>query len=81
MLRKELLNELKQLVELEFNVVDEAFAMANEIDLESFSTMTPRAAAVVLTQRGCCVASRTRANTHEQIHQRSITNQTDRTSQ
>ena len=41
MLRKELLNELKQLVELEFNVVDEAFAMANEIDLESFSTMTP----------------------------------------
>ena len=52
MLRKELLNELKQLVELEFNVVDEAFAMANEIDLESFSTMTPRAAAVVLTQRG-----------------------------
>ena len=52
MLRKELLNELKQLVELEFNVVDEAFAMANEIDLSSFSTMTPRAAAVVLTQRG-----------------------------
>ena len=52
MLRKELLNELKQLVELEFNVVDEAFAMANEIDLANFSTMTPRAAAVVLTQRG-----------------------------
>ena len=52
MLRKELLNELKQLVELEFNVVDEAFAMANEIDLASLSTMTPRAAAVVLTQRG-----------------------------
>lgn len=42
MLRKELLSELKQLVELEFNVVDEAFKMTNEIDLESFSTMTPR---------------------------------------
>jgi hypothetical protein len=52
MQRNELLNELNQLVEMEFNVVEEAFAMANEIDLSSFSVMTPRAAAVVLTQRG-----------------------------
>lgn len=52
MQRNDLLNELKQLAEMEFNVVEEAFAMANEIDLSSFSTMSVRAAAVVLTQRG-----------------------------
>jgi len=52
MQRSELLAELKQLEAMEFDVVDEAIDLAQEIDLTKFSSMSVRAAAVVVATRG-----------------------------
>ena len=52
MQRSELLDELKQLEAMEFDVVDEAIDLAQEIDLTKFSSMSVRAAAVVVATRG-----------------------------
>jgi hypothetical protein len=52
MQRSELLAELKQLEAMEFDVVDEAIDLAQEIDLAKFSSMSVRAAAVVVATRG-----------------------------
>ena len=49
MQRSELLAELKQLEAMEF---DEAIDLAQEIDLTKFSSMSVRAAAVVVATRG-----------------------------
>jgi len=52
MQRAELLAELKHLEALEFDVVEEAIDLAQEIDLNNFASMSVRAAAVVVTTRG-----------------------------
>ena len=52
MQRSELLAELKQLEAMEFDVVDEAIDVAQEIDLSKFASMSVRAAAVVVATRG-----------------------------
>ncbi|MCE2871104.1 MAG: hypothetical protein LW714_06800 [Oxalobacteraceae bacterium] len=52
MQRSELLAELKQLEAMEFDVVDEAIDLAQEIDLSKFASMSVRAAAVVVATRG-----------------------------
>jgi hypothetical protein len=52
MQRSELLAELKELEAMEFDVVDEAIDLAQEIDLAKFSSMSVRAAAVVVATRG-----------------------------
>ena len=52
MQRSELLAELKQLEAMEFDVVDEAIDLAQEIDLTKFASMSVRAAAVVVATRG-----------------------------
>lgn len=52
MQRAELLAELKQLEAMEFDVVEEAINLAQEIDLSSFASMSVRAAAVVVATRG-----------------------------
>ena len=52
MQRSELLAELKQLEAMEFDVVDEAIDLAQEIDLAKFASMSVRAAAVVVATRG-----------------------------
>ncbi len=52
MQRSELLAELKQLEAMEFDVVEEAIALAQEIDLSKFASMSVRAAAVVVATRG-----------------------------
>ena len=52
MQRSELLAELKQLEAMEFDVVEEAINLAQEIDLSNFASMSVRAAAVVVATRG-----------------------------
>ena len=52
MQRSELIAELKQLEAMEFDVVDEANDLAQEIDLTKFASMSVRAAAVVVATRG-----------------------------
>ena len=52
MQRAELLAELKQLEAMEFDVVEEAINLAQEIDMSSFASMSVRAAAVVVATRG-----------------------------
>ena len=52
MQRSELIAELKQLEAMEFDVVDEAIDLAQEIDLTKFASMSVRAAAVVVATRG-----------------------------
>lgn len=52
MQRAELLAELKHLEAMEFDVVEEAINLAQEIDLSNFASMSVRAAAVVVATRG-----------------------------
>ncbi len=52
MQRSELLAELKQLEAMEFDVVEEAINLAQEVDLSIFASMSVRAAAVVVATRG-----------------------------
>jgi hypothetical protein len=52
MQRSELLAELKQLEAMEFDVVEEAINLAQEVDLTMFASMSVRAAAVVVATRG-----------------------------
>jgi len=52
MQRAELLAELKQLEAMEFDVVEEAINLAQEIDMSNFDSMSVRAAAVVVATRG-----------------------------
>ena len=52
MQRAELLAELKQLGAMEFDVVEEAINLAQEIDMSNFASMSVRAAAVVVATRG-----------------------------
>ncbi len=52
MQRSELIAELKQLEAMEFDVVEEAIELAQEIDLSKFASMSVRAAAVVVATRG-----------------------------
>ncbi|MEY4207353.1 MAG: hypothetical protein RLZZ20_505 [Pseudomonadota bacterium] len=52
MQRAELLAELKQLEAMEFDVVEEAINLAQEIDMSNFASMSVRAAAVVVATRG-----------------------------
>ncbi len=52
MRRAELIEELKTLHAMEFDVCEEALRLAQEVDLSSFASMSARAAAVVITKRG-----------------------------
>ncbi len=52
MRRAELIEELKLLHAMEFDVCDEALRLAQEVDLSTFASMSTRAAAVVITKRG-----------------------------
>ena len=52
MQRSELLAELKQLEAMEFDVVEEAINLAQQVDLSIFASMSVRAAAVVVATRG-----------------------------
>jgi hypothetical protein len=52
MQRSELIAELKQLEVMEFDVVEEAMNLAQELDLSQFASMSVRAAAVVVATRG-----------------------------
>ncbi len=52
MRRAELIEELKLLHTMEFDVCDEALRLAQEVDLSTFASMSTRAAAVVITKRG-----------------------------
>jgi hypothetical protein len=52
MRRAELTEELKLLHAMDFYVCDEALRLAQEADQSTFASMSTRAAAVVITERG-----------------------------